>query len=431
MSGPFPENARIAVVGGGVAGIVSAYLLQRRYDVTLYESAARLGGHTNTVRITSGPDAGLCVDTGFIVLNDKNYPYFTAFLEQLKVPTRYSDMSFSYECRDSGFAYAGTNLNGLFAQRSNLYSRSFYKLLFEIARFCNAGQKYLVAERQAEGQGSSLTLGEFLDRGGYSQLMRDSYLLPMGAAIWSAPPEDILHFPVTSLLSFFSNHGLLSLRDRPRWQTVQGGSHSYVERFAETFRGRIMLSANVERIASDATGTQISVSGRGAETYAGCVIATHSDQALRLLADADSLERELLGAWRYQPNRTVLHTDSTHLPINRRAWASWNYTRETSSEGNRPVSVTYHMNRLQGLTAQNEYCVSLNPVLPIAPDRVIAEILYEHPMYDSASVQTHPRLHTLQGRRGRYFAGSYFGHGFHEDAVRSAVQVGKLLGAPL
>ena len=427
MSSVLEPGARIAVIGGGVAGIVSAHLLQRKYDVTLFDAASRLGGHTNTVRIESGPDAGLGVDTGFIVLNDKNYPLFTTFLERLGVPVRYSDMSFSYECRQSGFVYAGTTLNGLFAQRKNIFSFAFYGFLREIARFAEEGQNLLASEAGFV----SLTLGEFLKRGRYSKRMRDSYLLPMGAAIWSAPPEEILEFPATSILRFFSNHGLLTIRNRPRWQTVVGGSSRYVEAFKEKFRGEVRLSSPVESVAADRSSAVVKVRGETPITYDACVISTHADQALRMLADADQLERELLGPWRYQPNRTVLHTEVSHLPKNRRAWASWNYTRDAVSDARSSVCVTYHMNRLQGFSANEEYSVSLNPVIPVSEQRIIAEFIYEHPMYDSASVRTQARLHELQGRNRRYFAGSYFGFGFHEDAVRSAVGVGELLGVSL
>lgn len=418
-------QARIAVIGGGVAGIVSSYLLQKKYSVSLFEAESRLGGHTNTVEISSGPDAGVAVDTGFIVLNNRNYPLFSKFLAELGVPVRWSDMSFSYECRNTGFAYAGTDLNGLFAERKNILSPRFYRFLSEILRFCREGQRELASKKQDE----SLTLGEFLQRGAYSTFMRESYLLPMGAAIWSTPLEEILDFPARSFLSFFANHGLLSFKDRPRWQTVEGGSREYVKAFEKAFRGEIRLASAVKNVRSlaeaEGQGVLLELAGGGEERFDACVLATHANQTLNILADADSLEKELLSPWRYEKNHTFLHTDRSFLPLNRRAWASWNYCREAESSR---VTVSYHMNRLQGLKTVEDYCVTLNPEREVPQEKVIASFLYEHPVYDTRSVATQSRLAQLQGRRGRYFCGSYFGYGFHEDAVRSAVLLGEHLG---
>ena len=427
-----PEpGSRIAVVGGGVAGIVAAYLLQGRYLVTLFEADTRLGGHTNTVSIESGPDSGLEVDTGFIVLNDQTYPTFHAFLAKLGVAVRTSDMSFSYESRESGFYYAGTTLDGLFSQRRNIVSPKFYRFLNEVAGFCREGRRLLSGGGAGKTGPSEVTLKQFLDQGSYSQFMRESYLLPMAAAIWSAPLDQILDFPAITLLRFFSNHGLLSLRDRPNWQTVIGGSHSYIQAFVKSFKGSIRCGAPVELVSCGIDSALVQVRGQAAEKFDAVVIAAHADQALQIIKEPNSLEQELLGSWSYQQNLALLHTDRSVMPKDRRAWASWNYIRERGAAPGRPVFVSYHMNRLQGFAARSEYFVTLNAESSIDPKSVIGRFNYQHPVFDAQSVGTQNRLSGMQGLDRRYFCGSYFGYGFHEDAVSSAVKVGRLLEVKL
>lgn len=416
----------VAVIGGGVAGIVTSYLLQREYDVTLFEKNDYVGGHTNTVELETGPDAGIAVDTGFIVLNDKNYPLMHKFLDKLQVPVRWSDMSFSYHCEESDFLYAGTDLNGLFAQRGNLVRPRFWKFLFELQKFCSQAQADLDS-----GKLSSLTLGEYLREGNFSERLTDDYLFPMGSAIWSSPKEEIAQFPAEAFAHFFSNHGLLSLRDRPRWQTVIGGSQTYVRSFLESFSGRVHRSRGVGKLQRFEDHVILREEGREPERFDYAVIATHADQALALLDAPSEKEKSLLGAWRYESNHTLLHTDPRAMPANRRGWASWNYVREPSSSEETPASVTYYMNLLQGLEANKEYFVTLNRSHAIRAEHVIKEFHYTHPVYSKASLGTQSQLAQLQGEQRTYFCGSYFGYGFHEDAIRSAVEVGKCFNLTL
>jgi len=417
---------KIAVIGGGVAGIVTAYLLQQRHDVTLFEQNDYLGGHTHTIEIKDGPDAGLAVDTGFIVLNDATYPLFQKLLARLGVEARVSEMSFGFQCHQTGLVYAGTDLNGLFAQRRNLTSLSFWRFLLEIVRFCKQVGKDL-----DKGDFPRITLSEYLERGRYSKLMIDNYLMPMAAAIWSTPTLQINDFPAGPFLHFFRNHGLLTFRNRPLWRTVAGGSYAYVKAFASSFNGRLHLSAPVQGISREDDQILITLPGGVSHKFDQVVIATHADQALRLLQDPDALEHQLLSPWKYQRNHTVLHTDASLLPKQKHAWAAWNFTRDGKGEEDRPVYVTYYMNRLQGLTAQRDYCVTLNRLDSFKPESVIAEMDYHHPLYTFDAMETQAKLAQLNGRNRTFFCGSYFGYGFHEDAVRSGNAVAEAFGVTL
>jgi predicted NAD/FAD-binding protein len=421
------ERRRVAVVGAGVAGIVSAYLIQRRHEVVLFERNAYLGGHTNTLSIPDGPDAGTPVDTGFIVYNERTYPLFCRFLAELGVGTRASEMSFSFHCERSGLQYAGTNLNTVFAQRRNLVRMAFLRLCADILRFNRR------ASRDAESPAlSEMTLGQYLKQGGFGGEFVDAYLIPMGAAIWSASPADMLDFPASHFIRFFRNHGLLTVSEQPQWRTITGGSQSYVRAFRARFQGRVELNAPAERIRRDPNGgVWVKVRDREAERFDAVVIAAHADEALNMLEDPTADERRFLGAWRYQTNRVILHSDTSLLPPLRRVWSSWNYKRERTSDGSDPACLTYLMNRLQGLKTQRTYCVSLNHKREPRGDAVIAEISYDHPTYTFQSVQSQQGLFSLQGRQATYYCGSYFGNGFHEDAVRSAASVGEMFGCPL
>ena len=413
------KKQKIAVVGGGVAGIVSAYLLQQQHQVTLFEQNDYLGGHTNTIEMTDGPDAGLAVDTGFIVLNEATYPLFQTFLARLGVETRNSEMSFGFQCLQSGLVYAGNDLNGLFAQRRNLVSPEFYRFLWEINRFNSDARKAL-----AEGSVPAVTLGDYLQQKNYAAFMVNNYLLPMAAAIWSTPTLRAADFPAEAFLRFFKNHGLLSLRNRPQWKTVVGGSFAYVKAFQQQFSGEIILNAGVKKIFREADGVRLQLGDGHTEQFDRVVIATHADQALRLLGDPSDAEQRLLSPWQYQLNHTVLHTDASLLPEQRAAWSAWNFTREVVDDADtQPVFVTYYMNLLQGLEAQRHYCVTLNRRESFRPETVIAEFDYQHPQYSFAALATQAELPTLNGQRNSWFCGSYFGYGFHEDAVRSAVAV--------
>jgi predicted NAD/FAD-binding protein len=420
------SRLRIAVVGGGVAGIVSAYLLQEKYDVTLFEKNDYVGGHTHTITIDQGPDSGIGVDTGFIVLNNRTYPHFTRFLNRLGVPIRSSDMSFSFNCEKTGLCYAGNNLNGLFAQRRNIFKLSFHKMFYEIYRFGKEGVKDL------KDGGYEPTLGRYLEAKKYSKNMIDDYLLPMGSAIWSTPPGEIWDFPTETFLKFFLNHGLLDLSDRPQWQTVVGGSHAYVKAFLKTFQGTVKSNQKIASIIRlPHAGVKLIFLDQKSEEFDKVVIAAHANEALALLLDPSELESRCLSPWQYQNNHTVLHTDISVMPAYKAAWASWNYTREAGSGPEGKTSLTYDMNLLQGLKTKRRYLVTLNRAASIDPKSIIREFNYTHPSYTLASVKTQKNLPSLNGVRNTYFCGSYFGYGFHEDAVKSAVAVAKQLGVDL
>jgi len=415
----------IAVIGGGVAGIASSWLLSKHHEVTLFEANSYLGGHTHTVVLEDGPDAGTPVDTGFIVLNDRTYPLFRKFLSQIGISTRNTGMSFSFHDQVSGLAYSGSGLSGLFAQRGNLLRPAFWRMIRGMLRFFKESEDALKNDSIPD-----VSLGEHL-AGRYPRETIEDYILPMAAAIWSAAPDEMENFPAASFLSFFQNHGLLSLSERPQWMTVVGGSHSYVRKFASSFPGRIRLDDPVKSISRSTADVRIRTRKGEELTFDRVVVAAHADEALRVLEDPSSEERRLLGAWRYQANDTVLHSDTSVLPPVRRAWSCWNYCREMTGVKTSSVSVSYSMNLLQGLGTVNHYCVSLNRRTPINDNSVIARMVYHHPVYTFDSVSSQPELPSLNGRMNTWFCGSYFGYGFHEDAIRSAVLVGRDFGATL
>jgi len=418
---PRSKKKSLAIIGGGVSGIVSAYYLSALFEVTLFEKNDYVGGHTNTVEIAAGPDKGLAVDTGFIVCNDQTYPLFHQFLDDIGVSVRSADMSFGYYDEISGLQYAGTSLRGIFAQPSNVFSPSFIRMLFELFLF----NKKALAAFEA-GSLSGITLGQYLKKEKVSPRLIKDYLLPMAAAIWSSPDLDLFDFPAETFFAFFKNHGLLAYHRRPQWQTVVGGSYQYVNRFKSLFTGTIRSNCPVKSVARKNSGIEI-VTAEGNLNFDKVVLATHADQALKLLADPSKEELEGLTPWSYNLNRTILHTDHSFLPPLKSAWACWNYRRERGRAGSEPVSVTYYMNRLQGFSAENHYCVTLNPSREISPDKIVAQFDYYHPSYSREAIDGRGKLLALCGERSTYFCGSYFGFGFHEDAVRSAWNVIKLL----
>jgi predicted NAD/FAD-binding protein len=411
----------VAVVGAGVAGLTAAYLLARRHRITIFEKNNYLGGHTNTIVLDSGPDAGTPVDTGFIVMNDRNYPLLTKLLARLGVATRNSDMSFGYYCERTGLQYAGSDLNSLLAQRRNLFSPRFWGMIRDIMRFYDSARRDLNA-----GALGDVSLGGYLLRGRYGDMFIQHHLIPMGSAIWSTSKKKMMDFPAAAFVRFFENHGLLSVKDRPQWKTVAGGSHTYVKKMMEGFPGTVRLAAPVASIRRTASGVVV-----GTEAFDAVVIGAHADEALGMLADPSPDEKRLLGAWTYEHNRTILHSDASVMPPCRRAWASWNYTAE-SVEGDRlPASLTYDMNRLQGLRTANPYFVTLNRRTPLAREKIVRDIDYAHPTYTSASMGTQRELPSLNGVRNTFYCGGYFGFGFHEDAVRSGIDVAKEFGENL
>lgn len=419
------EKEKIAVIGCGVSGLTVAHLLQDKYDITLFEKNDYLGGHTHTIEIPDGPDAGTPVDTGFIVCNDKTYPLFHRLLDQLGTKVRSSVMSFSYHDEESGFHYSGNDLNSLFAQRRNVLRPSFWKMLLEIRRFCRDGLAAIESNSLPNE-----TIGEYLRKGKYGREFSEWYLMPMMAAIWSAPTAETTGFPAAALLKFFRNHGLLSLTNRPNWQTVSGGSHAYVKAFAKKFRGTVRLSCPATGVRRGNGGVFVSVGGKEI-FFNKAVIAAHADEAMGILSDPSPEEVRLLGPWHYQKNKVLLHSDTAVLPPSRCAWSSWNYVRECADNPERPVSVTYYMNFLQGLRTQRDYCVSLNRRSQVKSGSVVRELEYMHPTYSFASMNTQSELSSLNGIRQTYYCGSYFGYGFHEDAVRSGAAVSRMLGVEL
>jgi predicted NAD/FAD-binding protein len=420
------DNLKIAVIGGGVAGITAAFLLQEHHRVSLYEGNDYVGGHTHTVVIPDGPDRGTPVDTGFIVLNDRTYPLFNRLLTRLEVEIRPSDMSFSYYSEASGFQFASQSLKALFAQRRNLANPVHLYMLLEILRFNRAARRGL-----RQGALQDLTLGHFLGRMKMSRAFRRRYILPMAAAIWSSPDEDVMDFPMATFARFFENHGLLTVSNQPQWYYVAGGSHTYVEAFRRVFRGKIHTRMPVAGLQRDDTGVTLRLADGRTHRHDVAIVATHADEAFALLDDPSAEEERLLGPWRYSANRVILHTDPGWMPPNRRAWASWNYYRAAAGHGGAPITLTYHMNRLQDLQTRRPYFVTLNPPAPIAARSTVAAFDYHHPMYTFASLTTQADLPSLNGRRRTYFCGSYHGYGFHEDAVRAAVAAAAALGGRL
>jgi predicted NAD/FAD-binding protein len=380
------------------------------------------GGHTHTIEVEED-GARVPVDTGFIVYNTRNYPMLVRLFERLGVATRASDMSFAASIGPGRLEYAGDNLSTIFAQRRNALSPRFLRMLLDIFRF-GTRCRHCLSHSAFDGR----SLGKFLADEGLSDAFRDHYLLPMAAAIWSCPTSTMLDFPAESLARFFDNHRLLNPLERPLWRSVVGGSHSYVRRIAKDLGPERMVADAAVAVQRRDAGVRVQLSSGGHIDADHAVLATHADQALALLDAPTAEEARLLGAFRYQSNRTLLHTDTRLMPTRRRVWSAWNYLAEEQASGAGAVSVTYWMNKLQGLEAERDYLVSLNPLTDPDPARVIAEMSYDHPLFDQAAMSAQQELHRLQGADRLYFCGSYHGYGFHEDALRAAVDVAGRLG---
>ncbi len=415
---------RIAVVGAGVSGLVVAHLLDHRHEVTVFEAAGYAGGHTNTIRVDTRRETH-DVDTGFIVFNDRNYPSFERLLARLGVAWQPSTMSFSVSDGTGDFEYSSASPNGLFANRRYLLTPSFHRMVADLARFNRAARELLSPDPAAGGP----SLGDWLERQRFSRAFVERLIVPQASAVWSADPSQMWNFPARFLAEFFEHHGMLGFRDRPRWRTIRGGSKRYVEALIARFTGRLRLSTPVASVTRRPDHVLVRPRGREAERFDEVVLAVHSDQALGLLEDATDRERELLGAIPYQLNEAVLHTDARLLPRRRRAWASWNYHLQPEPVGH--ATVTYHMNRLQSLRAEREFCVTLNRTEAIDPAKVIRTIEYAHPVYTAAGVEAQRRFEEINARRRTHFCGAYWGWGFHEDGVRSAVRVAERLGGRL
>lgn len=406
---------QIAVVGAGIAGLASAYLLSRRHSVTLFEAGDYLGGHTRTVDVTVEAQT-VPVDTGFLVFNDRTYPNLIALFKELGVASLETDMSFGVTLDDGRFEWAGTSLDTVFAQRRRLLSPSFYVLLRDILRFNRQANANLQAALQ-----SDMTLGQLLDQGGYSPVFRDAYLLPMAAAIWSSPTGDILRFPAATFLRFCINHALLQVNDRPKWRSVAQGGRNYVDKIAATLSD-IRLSTPVEAVVRTPGGVRLQTAHETAH-FDAVVFATHAPTTRRMLADADTEEAAVLDAVRYQANTALLHTDPSFLPRRRKVWSAWNYIGGAAVAGTRPVCVSYLINQLQPLPFETPVIVTLNPFREPAPDKLLGRFDYEHPLLDHAATRAQKQLPAIQGRRNTWFAGAWTGYGFHEDGLKSALRV--------
>lgn len=397
---------RVAVIGAGIAGNVAAWHLHRAgHEVTVFEAGSHVGGHTHTHAVD-----GLAIDTGFIVYNERTYPSFTRLLEELQVASQPSSMSFSVRNEASGLEWGGATLNALFAQRRNLLRPAFHRMLADVLRFNREAPRLL-------GEALELTLGDYLARERYGRAFIDDYLVPMGAAIWSTHPGRMLGFPARFFVRFLHNHGMLSVNDRPQWRVVRGGSARYVERLTAPFRHRIRLEAPVAWLRRLPDGVLLRARSV-LERFDHAFVACHADQALALLADATPLEREVLGAMRYQENEAVLHTDTSLLPRAKRAWAAWNY--HVPREPGERVALTYNMNILQGLVAAETYCVTLNRTAEIRRERIVKRLSYHHPLFTPEAAAAQVRQRELNAGR-TFYCGAYWRFGFHEDGVVSAL----------
>ncbi|CAM0997233.1 Dehydrogenase [Rhodanobacter sp. Root179] len=409
---------RIAVVGSGIAGLASAWLLSRQHEVTLFEANDYFGGHTHTHEVEQAGKT-YRIDSGFIVHNPAHYPLLTRMFAQLGVASQPTTMSFSVHSEASGLEYNATTLDTLFCQRRNLLSPRFLGMVRDLTRFYREAPALLLTSED------TTSLGDYLLQHGYGAAFRDEHLIPMASALWSSPPTQILQFPARYLVQFMANHQMLQLGDRPQWRVVKGGSSTYVAALRAHWPVRERLSCPVHSILRHAGGVEV-CSAAGVEHFDQLVLACHSDQALRLLGDANEREHSILGAMTYQANDTVLHTDASVLPRRRKAWAAWNAWLPRDSAA--PCTVSYCMNLLQGIASPEPFVVTLNRSEAIDPSRILARMRYHHPVYTRASVQAQTRKAEIQGWRRTWFAGAYWGWGFHEDGMRSAVEVAAALG---
>jgi predicted NAD/FAD-binding protein len=414
---------KVAIVGSGISGLTSAYLLNRSHDITVFEAEDWIGGHTHTVDVqVNGRD--YAIDTGFIVFNDWTYPNFIRLLDSLGVTFKPTEMSFSVCDPKTRTEYNGNNLNSLFAQRSNLLSPTFWGMLRDILRFNREALDDLQSQRIAP----DTTLGAYLENAGYGQRFIEHYIVPMGAAIWSMSLADMLGFPLEFFVRFFKNHGLLSVNHRPQWCVIDGGSSRYIEPLTASFRQKIRLACPVHSIERDAQGVTVN-SAAGSERFDKVIFACHSDQALQLLAQATPTEQDILGALPYAQNDVVLHTDISLLPKRPLAWASWNY--RLGGDERQMAAVTYDMNILQGIDSDTTFCVSLNQTAAIDPKKILARYSYSHPQYSLAGVAAQGRWQELNGANHTWFCGAYWANGFHEDGVVSALRVAAEFGESL
>jgi len=410
---------KIAIIGAGISGLISAYLLNRAHDIEVFEADDQVGGHTHTVTVSDN-GRPLPVDTGFIVYNTKTYPNLTRLFAELDVPTQWSTMSFSVGCRETGFEYGSEDL---FAQRRNLFNPDMWQMMGDFVRFGRDAKQAVAAPRYADH-----TLGQFAAEKGYSTAFQRYCLIPAASAIWSSPHSAIYDFPAQYFFHFYENHGLLGPGGGVRWRTVTGGSQVYVQKMTAGFRHKIHLNSGAKAVRRHESGVAVTLADGSERHFDHVVIATHSDQALRMLADPSPDETDILGKIPYEKNTAVLHTDASILPRSHRAWASWNYTLHAGEGQDQPASLTYWMNSLQNLETGTNYFVTINPNDAIDPKRIIKTIAYAHPVYSPESLKARRRMPTINGRRRTHFCGAYMGYGFHEDGMKAGLAVADRLG---
>ncbi len=419
------SSLNIGVIGSGISGLGAAWLLSRNHRVTLFERNDYLGGHTHTMEVAH-EGRPVAIDTGFMVFNRPNYPLLTALFDHLRLGDDPTSMSFSVSIGDGEIEYGGTSLFTLFAQPANLFRWGHWRMLRDILRFNRAALRAL-----DEGCDESLSLGEWLWKERLGDELRDRYLLPMAAAIWSCPREQMAEFPTVSFLRFFRNHGLVQLEGRPQWRTLRGGSRSYVRAMRAQLGDRVWIDCPAYAVTRHGDGVTVTTADGESHVFDAVVLACHADEALALLTDASAEEHAILGAFRFQPNQVYLHRDSSLMPRRRAVWSSWNYLAPRGVAASRPVSVTYWMNSLQRLDTDTSFFVTLNPHRPPRDELVEAEMVYDHPVFDLPALRAQRRLDEIQGRRRTWFAGAWMGYGFHEDGFRAAVEVAQALGATL
>ena len=400
---------KIAIVGAGISGNAIAHLLHKEHKITLFEKNDRIGGHSHTHKIQI-EDKTISVDTGFIVFNKKTYPLFTSLLDQLGVDYEDSNMSFSVFSKLSGLEYNGTNLNTLFSQRKNLFNFKFIKMVLEIFRFNKKALELLSAKEE-------ITLGDYLANHNYSSYFSKHYILPMGSAIWSSNIETMLNFPAKFFVKFFHNHGMLNINDRPQWLTITGGSESYVKKLCEPFINSIKLNSNI-RFIERMENKVIIHHNQGSENFDYLFMACHSNEALKLIKDTSYVEKELLGSIPYADNDVYLHTDASIMPKHKLSWAAWNYNID--NKNHEPISLTYNMNILQNIKSESPLLVTLNPKSNIDPKKIIKKLNYSHPTFTIDGINAQKKHHLISGVNRTFYAGAYWGNGFHEDGVKSA-----------
>lgn len=410
---------RIGIIGAGISGLTAAFRLYDEHDVSVFEANNYIGGHTNTITVEED-DKTVNVDTGFIVFNDRTYPNFISQMDELGVTSQETQMSFSVRCEQTGLEYRGADLNGLFAQRKNLLNPRFLRLLYDLVRFKGVAAPLLESEKETE------SVRQFLARNNFSKQFVEQYFLPMGSAIWSCPFETFMEFPIRFIAEFYQNHGLLGVSDRPQWRVIKGGSNQYIAPMTKRFNDKIHLNSKINRVMRGENSVTIQVNDNSRHEFDHVIFACHADQALSILGEsATEMEREILSCFPYERNVARLHTQSDILPKNRRAWACWNYLREkpTQKDAFAKATVTYNMNILQSLDCRKTYCVTLNDAGRIRDENILREIVYHHPTFNVRRREMQLRHADIIGPNRTSYCGAYWGNGFHEDGVKSAITV--------